>query len=125
MKRPVSVADAVLGVNTESEKINVGVSVTSTFILLNTVVSSSCVVTELTTVEVAAAAPAVLESVSTDVTTTKELVVKTEVVNWIEVNVAAVVTDTGTAGVIGAIDVVTDSGAAVSAGHTPAFTTPN
>jgi hypothetical protein len=129
MKRPVGVASAPVGVDIELEKIVVGVSVVSTFVLLSTVVRSSCVVAELMTVEVAAAPPAVPESVSTEVTTTSELLVKIEVARRIEVSVADTVTGTGTGTVTGS-DTVTDSGAGTtedavaSVGHTPAFTIP-
>ena len=117
-------ASSPVGVDTELEEIVVGVSVTSTFVLLKTVVRSSCVVAEMTRVEVAATPPAVVESVSTDVTTTNELLVKIEVVRRIEVDV------TGSAVVTGSAEAVTDSGAdatvagAASVGHTPASTTP-
>jgi len=130
MKRPVGVATVSVGVDTEFEKTVFGVSVTSTFVLLSIVVRSSWVVAELRKVEVAATPPAVADSVSTDVTTTKELLVKTEVVRRIEVRVADTVTGTGTGTVTGTADAVAgsgvwaDVGATAFVGHTPAFTTP-
>jgi hypothetical protein len=108
MKRPVGVAVVPVGVDTELEKIVDGVSVTSTFVLLKTLVTNSCVVAELTKVDVAAAPPAA-DSVWIDVTTTIELLVKTEVARRIEVNVADTVTGTGTGTVTGSCVKVTGS----------------
>jgi hypothetical protein len=100
MKRPVGVATGPVGVDIELEKIVDGVSVTSTSVLLKTVVTTSCAVAELRKVEVAAAPPS-SETVWMEVTTIKELLVKTEVARMIEVKVADTVTGTGTGIVTG------------------------
>lgn len=106
-------------VEIELEKLVDAVSVSTTFVLLTIVVTSSRDVAELRTVEVAAAP--LLVFVSIEVTTTNDGVVKIEVVRRIEVRVAETVTGTGTENVIGSCEAVTEVDVARSASQTPAF----
>jgi hypothetical protein len=90
-RRPADSAKVPVGVDIEFEKLVDGVSVSTTSVLLNTVVTNSSDVAELRNVEVAAAPPA-SDSVCTDVTTTSDWLVNIDVVRRIDVNVADTVT---------------------------------